>query len=183
MFQFGADEQPLDGLAAALLGNNHPQGLQGVGLGATLSQQAQSPDIANAGPGGSTNGQGGNADGDPDTSKSGPTAEPTDDSVSGEWGKMLAQLYEAGKLRSGYLGKIFGSVDYANLAEGAANTSISVGLGDIQNFEQTGDHYISQQGSLINWRLVDWSKYGADKQLPPETVMKNFLSSAMNSGS
>ena len=176
MFQFGTDEdEQQEGLHAGLLGTK-PNSMPDFGLAATLSRMPNSGDVSLAGnPAPDSRDKG--SDDALDTSKA--EAAPAEDPATGEWGKLLAQLYEAGKFRSGYLSKIFGSVDYANLGAEGANTSIMVGLGDIENFEQVGDHFMSMQGSLIDWRRVDWSKYGADQKLPPETVMRNFFRAAM----
>lgn len=181
MFQMGMDDEPPDGMAAALLGSNGVTGVPVSGLGATLMPNVGITDTGQGDTAGGQNAATDNA-GSTTPAEQAPTADPAGDSGGGEWGKMLAQLYEAGRFRSGYLGKIFGSVDYANLAEGTMNTSMEEGLGDIQFFEDVGDHSPYIQLSLINWRLVDWSKYGADEHLAPETVMRNFLQSAMASG-
>ena len=179
MFQFGTDddEQP-DGLAASLSGAK-PNSMTDFGLGATLSQVPNSGNVAPAT--GDTMNAGGDASGaaDSDAPTDKPEAAPADDSGAGEWGKMPVQLYEAGKFKSGYLSKIFGSVNYANLAENSLNTSMQVGLDDIRTFEYSDGLHGNPQGSVINWRLVDWSKYGAEIGIPPATVMRNFLRAAM----
>ena len=69
-------------------------------------------------------------------------------------------------------------MDYANLSAGAADTTFQVGLQDIEYYEEIGMHKPDQQGSVIRWNQVDWSKYGAGKGLAPEQVMRNFLKAA-----
>lgn len=182
MFQFGMDdeEQP-EGLAAGLLGTK-PNSMPDFGLGAMLSQMPNSGSVSIAAEDPAQGGDAKNGDNAIDAGKL--QVAPASDPSTGEWDKMLAQLYEAGKFKSGYLSKIFGSVDYANLSAESLNSTFTVGLRDIEFYEEDpfNDHQPDQQGSVIDWRQVDWSKYGAAEGVPPETVMRRFLTSALNSG-
>lgn len=186
MVQANSDDDAPNGLAAALLGYGKTQNPYGSGLGAVLS--GVSPRDANPNLGGSlisgSSPDGNSSAGSSMPDEQSPVAAPMDDSGIGELAKTLAQLYEAGKFRSGYLSKISGAVSYARLSAGAANDTIVVGLRDIDWYENSPfhDHQPQQEGSLIDWRQVDWSKYGADEGVPPETVMRKFLISAMNPG-
>src|SRR5690348_5929566 len=101
MFQFGTDDELPDGLAANLLGIK-PSSMQDFGLAAALSQMPNSG-IAIPARNNPIDRDSGNEDRSGSDAPGGnkPEAAPMADSAAGEWGKLLDQLYEAGKFKSG----------------------------------------------------------------------------------
>ena len=93
----------------------------------------------------------------------------------------LGQLIETGVWGRSFLSDLLTAYNYGMLSAQLLQTTIAVGCNDLQAYRLTdGLHNVQQQGSLINWGQVDWSRY--DNGGTCESVMENLFNAVQSSG-
>jgi hypothetical protein len=89
--------------------------------------------------------------------------------------KAAIQMAEQGILDTGIAGKIFTSLDYANLAAGMHNLQYEHLVRDYNFYMQTGDHAPRGYGQLIRAENINWNHYGDFGSRPANEAINLFF--------